>query len=472
MDEQRKTVAEEPFVDRRQLSWVDRACCIFTDVKPGEGVVGLLMGLNIMLVLVAYYMIKPLREGWISVEDISGFTKMEIKAYSGYGQSMLLVFIIVFYNKLVASLPRIKVVERTIMFCMANLLLFWFLQPNMFFKQIPGFGIVFYLWSGMFGAFMVAQTWTFIVDLYNNERGGRLLPMVAIGGTSGAVVGSWIVEQLVSIPFFGSESLLLLVHIPLIGNWILSRKVDIDPRFQRQGEGIAPGSDTVVPRKGTTFNLVFGNRFLFMVAIATLLLNWVNSNGENLLFRVINEYQAQEFIEMGITDPVLQSKMFQDGIIVFYGQFFFLVNVVALILQTLVASRLLKYGGFSAIALVLPILVLTSSIALTLVPILSVIKFLKIAENATDYSINNTARHVLWLPLSVEVKFKAKTTIDSLFARLGDGMAAVTVLLGVNFFMFSLKNYFVLNAVLVTLWLIFTILIVRAHRQLIVEQAR
>jgi ATP:ADP antiporter, AAA family len=469
MSEQNQTNPIEPFIDRRKLTLIDRFCCLFTDTRPGEGIVGLLMAGNIMLILIAFYMIKPLREGWISIEDISGFTKMEVKAYSSYGQSMLLILVILFYNKLVASLPRFKVIERTIIFCISNLLLFWFLQPNIFFEQIPGFGIIFYLWSGMFGAFMVAQTWTFIIDLYNNERGSRLLPLIAIGGTSGAVVGSWIVEQLVNIPFFGSESLLLLVNLPLIGNWLLSKGVDNDPRFQRMGKGVAPGSENFVPTTGKTFKLVFGSRFLLMVATATLLLNWVNSNGENLLFRIINEYQTKEFIAMGISDPSLQVKMFQDGIIKFYGHFYFLVNIFALILQALVASRLLKYGGFTAIALALPILVLTSSIALTLLPILSVIKFLKIAENATDYSINNTARQVLWLPLSFDVKFKAKTTIDSLFARLGDGMAAVTVLFGVNFFLFSLQSYFILNAVLVLLWLSCTIYIVRTHRRLMVE---
>lgn len=457
------------FVDRRRLTPVDRFCRLFTDVRAGEGFVGLLMALNIMLILIAYYMIKPMREGWISVEDLFGLTKMEVKAYSSYGQSVILLWIIVYYNRLVIRLPRGKVVGYTTLFCIANLFAFWLLQPNFIVGYIPGLGVVFYLWSGMFGAFMVAQTWTFIVDLYNRERGDRLLPLVAIGGTSGAVVGSWLVEHLVNIPFLGSQSLLLLVSVPLFSSWFLSRFVDRDPRFQRSGEGFAPGSDDIVPTQGSTFSLVFKNRFLLIVAIATLLLNWVNSNGENLLFRVVNDIQMEELSSRGITDPATLERLFRDSIILFYGQFFFLVNIVALILQTLVASRLLKYGGFPAIALMLPLLVFTSSLALLLLPALSVIKFVKVAENATEYSINNTARHVLWLPLSLEVKFKAKTTIDSLFARLGDGMAGLTVLLGVNVFMLSLQSYFILNLVLVCLWIFFTLYIIREHRKLVVQ---
>ena len=37
----------------------------------------------------------------------------------------------------------------------------------------------------------------------------------------------------------------------------------------------------------------------------------------------------------------------------------------------------------------------------------------KIFENSTDYSIENTARHALFLPVSREAKYKAKTAIDN-----------------------------------------------------------
>ncbi len=470
MEEPQKTAP--PVRDRRRLTRLDRFCQLFTEIRPGEGRTGLLMAFNIMLILIAYYMIKPLREGWISVENLPGLTKMEVKAYSSYGQSLFLIWIIATYDRMVSRMPRVELIGRSTLFCVINLIIFWFLQPNLFIPSLPGLGILFYLWVGMFGAFMVAQTWTFIVDLYNNERGRRLLPMIAIGGTSGAVVGSWLVKQLMVIPFLGSESLLLLVNIPLVGTWYLCRMVDIDARLaQRAGDHAAPGSEKVVPPKGKAFDLVLKNKLLLGVAVITLLLNWVNSNGENLLFRVINEVLEQEIVTQGIIDPEAKSTYLKNNIVAFYGQFFFWVNIVALLLQSVVASRLLKYGGFSAIMMLLPLIVLTSSITIALLPVLAVIKVMKIAENATDYSINNTARHVLWLPLSLEVKFKAKTTIDSLFARLGDGMAAATVLIGVNMLNLSVQSYFILNVGLVLIWLVGTMLVIREHKHLTTSTA-
>jgi AAA family ATP:ADP antiporter len=100
------------------------------------------------------------------------------------------------------------------------------------------------------------------------------------------------------------------------------------------------------------------------------------------------------------------------------------------------------------------------------VPILAIVKAMKIAENSTDYSINNTARNVLWLPASAEMKYKGKPTIDSLFVRMGDGIAALTVLVGVQILALSTQSFFVLNVVLVLIWIAVAFVVIREHRRL------
>jgi AAA family ATP:ADP antiporter len=100
------------------------------------------------------------------------------------------------------------------------------------------------------------------------------------------------------------------------------------------------------------------------------------------------------------------------------------------------------------------------------VPILAIVKTMKIVENSTDYSINNTARNVLWLPVSAEMKYKGKPTIDSLYVRIGDGIAALTILIGVQLLALSTQSFFVLNVALVLLWIAFAFVVVREHRRL------
>ncbi len=445
------------------LSPVERWLRVFTDIRPGEGRTGLMMFANVLLILCAYYLIKPLREGWLAASQIEGFEPMELKAYSSFGQTVLLAFVVAGYGRLVGRWSRVTLITRSTLFCMSNLLIFWAIQPGVFVNNVPGAGIVFYLWVGMFSVFVVAQFWAFAADLYSEERGKRLLPMVAIGATSGAVVGSWLTDQLVGSGLIHTEQLLLAALVPLGASIWLTRAADA------ASNGSPSGSQPEEPRPSTTagaLSLVLRTRFLLVVGLITLALNWVNTNGENLLFRVVQDMLARDVRASGITDAQEIDLFVRDATIVFYGSFFFWVNLVALALQSLVASRLLKYGGFGAIFLMLPAIALVSYSAMALFPILIMVQWMKVAENATDYSINNTARHVLWLPMSQEVTFKAKPTVDSLFVRAGDGLAALTVLLGVRALSLSLESYFAINIALVGLWLLAALWVVREYAAL------
>ena len=152
-------------------SKLERFLRIFTDVRTGEGVTALLMFANVFLVLCAYYFIKPLREGWIAVSDIGGLTKMEVKAYSSFGQSLLLLPVVWFFGRLSGRYRRSGLITRSTLFCMSNMAVFWAIQPGLFMERLPYSGVVFYLWVGMFGVFVVAQFWAFAADVYAEESG-------------------------------------------------------------------------------------------------------------------------------------------------------------------------------------------------------------------------------------------------------------------------------------------------------------
>jgi AAA family ATP:ADP antiporter len=441
---------------------LDRALRIFTDVKAGEGRVAIMMFANVLLILCSYYFVKPLREGWLAVSFVEGLTAMELKAYSSFGQSLLLVFVVAAYGRLVVRLPRAVLISRATLFCMSNLVIFWLLR-GLFADGLPGIGIAFYLWVGMFGVFVVAQFWAFAADLYDDEQGKRLLPMVAIGATSGAVVGSWLTDTLVSSLGLGSQNLLVAALVPLAASIALTRACDSQGS---RGPTPPPGPEPSDPPGGGALSVVLGSRFLLAVALVTMILNWVNTNGENVLFRVVQEMLEERVRLQGVASDEAVLGFVRDGTTAFYGNFFFWVNMLALFLQAIVASRLLKFGGFGAIFLLLPVIALASYSAIALVPILFVVKLMKIAENATDYSINNTARHVLWLPMPSQLTFQAKPTIDTLFARFGDGLAALTVMFGVHALTLSVSSFAGINVALIGVWLLLAVWIVREHRKL------
>ncbi|MFP8874919.1 MAG: hypothetical protein VCB42_10470 [Myxococcota bacterium] len=450
---------------------------LFTDVRSGEEASALLMLVNVFLVLCAYYLIKPMREGWISVSPVAGLSKVEVKAYTSFGQVLLLIPVVWAYSRLSTRWTRGELITRATLFCMLNMLFFWAIQPGIFLENLPFSGIAFYLWVGMFGVFVVAQFWSFAADIYSDERGKRMLPMIAIGATAGAAFGSEITGWLLDTGFLDTESLLLLAMVPLFFSIVLTRIVD-------RREGQEPREVPVVPPakepadatpevdgddRASGLSIVFSSRFLLAVAAVTLLVNWVNTNGENLLFWVVQDFLHAEAQADGLTNPEALLLFTRDGTTAFYADFYAIVNWVALILQAFVASRLLKYGGFGAILLILPVVALLSYSAMALIPLLWVVKTMKVAENATDYSLNNTARNVLWLPVRSDRVYKAKPTIDTLFARSGDGLAALTVVFGVQLMALPTVAFFVMNVGLVILLLGFSLAVVRGHRRLTQE---
>ena len=458
-----------------ELTRTERILRIFTDVKSGEGATAIMMFANVFLILLAYYFIKPLREGWIAVSDIEGLTHMEVKAYSSFTQSIALLFVVGWYARLSDRWDRVTLFTRATLFCISNIVIFWFLQPDLFLGNIPLIGVAYYLWVGMFGVFVVAQFWTYCADVYTDEKGKRILPFIAIGATFGAAFGSWIVDQLVNSGLLPTEGLLLVATLPLFLSIVLIRKVDRRENHQdRKADDTTGDEDEAIMEQPSILSgakLVLASKFLLLAALVTLFTNWVNTNGENLLFKVIEDALALQAQKQGITGEHETLAFIRDGTTAFYGNFFFWVNIIALALQAFVASRLLKYGGFAAILLVLPVIALTSYTVMALLPVLAVVKMMKIAENATDYSLNNTSRHVLWLPVSSAMKYHGKPAIDTLYVRLGDGLAAITVLVGVHLLALSTKQFFMFNIVLIVCWLIAGILLVKEHQR-VSEKAR
>jgi AAA family ATP:ADP antiporter len=111
--------------DRTRLSALERALRLFTDVRPGEGGTAVILFANVFLILCAYYLVKPLRDGWIAVSEVRGLSQMELKAYASFGQTLLLAAVVSGYARLSARWPRRTLITRVTLDCIANLAMFW-----------------------------------------------------------------------------------------------------------------------------------------------------------------------------------------------------------------------------------------------------------------------------------------------------------------------------------------------------------
>ena len=186
----------------------------------------------------------------------------------------------------------------------------------------------------------------------------------------------------------------------------------------------------------------------------------VMTNGENILFALV-----QRALETEGAD----AAAIKAGTTGFYGNLYFWVNLTGLLLQAFVVSRLQRWGGFGGLLLTPPLVSLVSYGAMAAESALSVVSIAKTAENGTNYSVNNTARQVLWLPTTREMIYKAKAGIDTLCVRFGDGLAALTVLIGTRFLALPVEGFIWFNIALICIWLLLAGLVVREHQRLLVN---
>ena len=55
---------------------------------------------------------------------------------------------------------------------------------------MPYVGVAFFIWVGIFNVSLIAQFWSYANDIYTKEAGDRLFPIITVGMTAGAPLGS------------------------------------------------------------------------------------------------------------------------------------------------------------------------------------------------------------------------------------------------------------------------------------------
>lgn len=435
-----RTVGEPP------KSALERVLSFFADVRSGEGPAVVLLALTVFLLLAGYYLLKTAREALILTEGGA-----EVKAYSSAAQALLLLGVVPAYSWLASRVPRVRLMGLTSGFFGLNLLLFAVAR-----SLGIAVGIVFYVWLGIYNVFVISQFWAFTNDLYTEGQGRRLFPFIGVGSSLGAWLGAEAAAALVKGTTSDPSTLMVLTALILalcFGIIVVVNRREVrrtDAVGQQQNEAPITG------RNG--FALVFGDRYLLLIAALMVVLNIVNTSGEFLLSKLVVGEALQQF---GSDAQLDERQRFIGG---FYGTFFGRVNLLGLLLQLFVTSRLMRFMGVRGLLFILPVVALVNYSVIAVAPVLAVVMVLKVLENSTDYSIQNTVRQALFLPTSREAKYKAKAAIDTFFMRLGDVTQAGIVRVGTQMGA-GVAAFAWLNVAMTVGWLVLAGQIAREHRR-------
>ncbi len=411
-------------------------------VRAGEGPSIAWFFFYAFLILVAYYILKTLREPLLLVD-----ASAEMKSYAYATIAALLIVIIPVYGWVFRRTRRSQLTRLVTAFFIVNLGVLYILG-------VAGFdvGFSYFVWVGIVGLMLPAQFWGYAADTYNIKSGQRLFPVIMAGATFGGLLGPLIAGALYER--LGPWNLMLVVGVLLAATIPL---VTICRRAVPDGSRAVSKKKKHKPHFMGGLALVARDHYLLLLAILILLLNWVNTTGEYILAEFVVNYADQRIA----LDPTLTKGELIAG---FYSRFYFYVNAFTVTLQVLLVARIFSWVGIRGALLVLPILAMLGYGLIAFVPIFSLIQVAKIVENSSDYSIMNTARHALYLPLPDDHKYEGKTAIETFFWRLGDLVQAGVVFVGLRYLDFGIEDFALLNLLLGAIWLLVAIRLGRLYR--------
>ncbi|MGZ5497940.1 MAG: Npt1/Npt2 family nucleotide transporter, partial [Candidatus Aminicenantales bacterium] len=381
---------------------------IFADIRHGEAPKALLLALNIFLLLLAYYILKPLRESLLLVDQKAP----QVKSYLSGAQAVLFVFVIKGFSRLASKVPRHVLITWTTSFFISNLVIFYFLHAGG--MAIKPMGILFFIWVGIFNYFVIAQFWGFANDLYSDEVGKRTFPLVALGATLGGLIATLpFMKRLRDFLGDGWEfKLMLLAGIILFLCIALARYIhhrDVRKTRADREKGLAGAAEKAKVQEqplkaGGGFRLIFKSRYLLLIALLIGLYNFVNATGEFIISSVtVNKSigqpagQAQSAEALPSASQSLPRQTESKAIHNAFMDYQFLTNLIALIIQLFLVSRIFKWVGVGGALLFLPLLALGGYALISFGAVFLVVRWVKALENGTDYSLQNTTKAALFL---------------------------------------------------------------------------
>jgi ATP:ADP antiporter, AAA family len=266
--------------------------------------------------------------------------------------------------------------------------------------RTPAMLFALYVWTGLLATVVVVQFWLLAAQIFDFGQAKRAFSFVAAGGLVGAVTGSALAGA-------------LLVELPPTLLLIIAGGIFVCTAFlpTRFSSGRPPArSVRRRPHPGTSWGLVHSEPYLrrvfWSIALSTILFTGV-------------DFVFKSMVSVEVAPEQLGP---------FFARFYAVTNAAALVVQLLVAPRLLRLLGVNGSLLLLPALLLAGAIGFVLTLGLGSVLILRAAEGALRHSLNRTSTEILYLPLSSSVRDRFKAIAEALGQRGGQAFASLLIL--------------------------------------------
>jgi len=288
-----------------------------------------------------------------------------------------------------------------------------FAQPDLLGPRV--LGTVFFVWISVFNLFVVSVFWSFMVDIWDDAQARRLFPIIALGGTAGAIAGPLLTRSLVAVigvaPLLLVSALLLglaLACVAWLGRWarVHGRRPDA-----AHGEALGGGMLDGIRQ-------IFANPFMRNMALLMLLGDCIGT----VNYALVIDYSGATF-----TDAIARTR--------FAATLDLVTNVLQVVAQlTLTRWLLVRHGAAPVIALwatatvaVLLIVVVSDDPYAPVIGAMPWVAVALIVSRGLAYGMLGPARESLYTLVPRSLRYKGKNAVDTAAWRFGDLSVALSM---------------------------------------------
>jgi ATP:ADP antiporter, AAA family len=319
------------------------------------------------------------------------------------------------FGFLVSRFRRMTFIATMYLFFVANLGVFYGLLVLAPAAVGVTSGQVFYVWMSVFNLFVTAIFWALMADRFRFEQSKRLFGLIAVGGTTGAIFGSWLATVLAEP--IGTPNLLVIamffLTVAIAAAWTVAHLTTDQPAREDaagMSEGTASEGRVIIGGSAWEgFRAVFRSPYLLGIAAYVLILA--------VMATFLYFTRLAMVAEIGDT---------LDARTAIFGRIDLITQIATLVLQAIVAGHLMKRLGVAVTLALLPITVALGFIGLAIVGSLAALIVFEAVFRAVQRAIMRPARETLFTVVSREDKYKAKAFIDTFVYRTGDAVGAQT----------------------------------------------
>jgi AAA family ATP:ADP antiporter len=372
-------------------SFVQRIFSTLTSVERSELPSVVVAFFLFFCVLGGYFAVRPVRE---TVGTILGRDRVANLYVATWIASLAIVPI---YGAIVAKVRR-SVFLPLIYGCVAVALAIvgGVLQKQ---PKSVAFGQFFYVFISVLSLFLVSVFWSFLVELFDSGQAKRLFPVIAAGGTAGALVGPLFTDLAArsigngGVLFVGAAlfALAVVLQAILIRLW----KSSPEPDHER-GEAHYQSRDRALggnPLAGIT--LVLGSPYLLGIAAYVALLATANT----FLY-----FEQLRLVSTTFADTQTRTSVF--------ARIDWIVQSITILAQLFLTGRIASRLGLVVLLTIIPVAIFFGFLALATWNTFMVLAIVIVLRRSGEYAFVRPGREMLWTPMSKETKYKAKNFVD------------------------------------------------------------